>query len=150
MTFFVCRFEEGSVVCLPVKFFPGSFEIVQDLDVTESAKASKNLAASPSEDSEEADESDGRIEWLEFVSKVSEELREEKELAVGMPVVEKVEKEKTELDQTEVDGEALDETVADDTVVIGKPDFRFVSFSCFAFKMFNLFRKTIKKLRRSD
>ncbi|XP_063726841.1 putative malate dehydrogenase 1B [Symsagittifera roscoffensis] len=113
-------FEEGSVVCLPVKFFPGSFEIVQDLDVTESAKASKNLAASPSEDSEEADESDGRIEWLEFVSKVSEELREEKELAVGMPVVEKVEKEKTELDQTEVDGEALDETVADDTVVIEK------------------------------
>merc|ERR550532_519864 len=91
-------FEEGLVVSVPVKFFPGAFEVVEDLDLSETtSKSPKNPEETESDDQLEQ-QNDA---WSDFVSKVCGELMEERELAMGMPVRERVERERTELDQTE-------------------------------------------------
>ncbi|XP_075263336.1 uncharacterized protein LOC142354880 [Convolutriloba macropyga] len=126
MTRLCVRFEEGLVVSVPVKFYPGAFEVVEDLDISQSPKAPKNNSDESTESEAENSAEQQNIEWSQFVEKVCNELKEEKELAVAMPVEKKIERERTELDQTEVgapdliNDETLLEEQEDPTVIIEK------------------------------
>ena len=90
MTRLCVRFEEGLVVSVPVKFYPGAFEVVEDLDISQSPKAPKNNSDESTESEAENSAEQQNIEWSQFVEKVCNELKEEKELAVAMPVEKKV------------------------------------------------------------
>ena len=105
-------FPEGIVVSLPVKFHPGSYNIVEDLDV------SPNIPEEAPTESEVTETiTKTKKDWNDFVASVIDDLQSEISLADGMPPKEKIVREKTELDQTANDEN--DVTLADDTVLIG-------------------------------
>ena len=106
-------FPEGIVVSLPVKFHPGSYNIVEDLDVSPNLPEDASAESQATETTKTA-----KRDWNEFVAVVVADLQSEISLADGMPVKEKVVREKTELDQTAADGN--DVTLADETVLIGE------------------------------